>query len=109
MAILPQLTETIVVHEDTALGSTATQTCVVESRHSPASQINSSMQWGNHNGLDEIKAGIENAYLKVVSWKSNIFSMPKNAIGKEAIKEQHVYYHSSTNQPVGGQWQLTWL
>ena len=59
VAILPQLTETIVVHEDIALGSTGTQTCGVEPRNSPASQINSGMQWGNHNGLDEIKAVIK--------------------------------------------------
>ena len=45
------------------------------------------LKWGPYRGLEAIRAVLEEAHAKITSWKSNFFQMPRNATGKEAIKE----------------------
>ena len=46
-----------------------------------------SLKWGMLEGIDDIRSALEKAHLKISTWRLNMFSMPHNAIGKEAVKE----------------------
>ena len=56
------------------------------------------LKWGQYHGAEAIRAKLEAAHAKITSWKSNFFQMPRNATGKEAIKEMTRLLHHFNNK-----------
>ena len=53
----------------------------------PAVAAGNRVKWGQYEGIDVIEREIEAAHLKITTWRNNVFQMPRNETGKEAIKE----------------------
>ena len=45
------------------------------------------LKWGQFRGIDAIRAELESAHARITTWKNNFFQMPRNATGKDAIRE----------------------
>ena len=42
---------------------------------------------GEYHGISEINAIIENIYVKITTWKMNLFELPRGKSGKDYIEE----------------------
>ncbi len=43
--------------------------------------------WGNMTSISEIKHNIDQVYNEIVTWKKNIFKLPRGRVGKEFVTE----------------------
>ena len=49
-------------------------------------QVND-IRWGKYCGIAEINSVLEEIYMKLTTWKSNLFELPRGKIGKDYIEE----------------------
>ena len=55
----------------------------VEALNLPGDRV----RWGQYQGIEVIRRELEAVHMKITTWKNNFFQMPRNAAGKDAIKE----------------------
>ena len=60
---------------------------IVESRQNSVQTV-PNVKWGNMIGLDRIKAEVDRAYMMIVTWQKNTFTLPRGSgVSKDVIGE----------------------